>query len=811
TVTASTSNSSTASACDSYTWSQNGMTYTASGTYTDVVGCHTEELVLTITASTSNSTTVSACDSYTWSQNGMTYTASGTYTDVVGCHTEELVLTVTATSSNSTNVTGCGSYMWSENGMTYTTSGTYSNTVGCHTETIVLTINNVVVTATASGAIQCFGGMVAVNVSATGGTAPYSGTGSIMQAAGTVTNTVTDDAGCTGTATVTLSEPTKVEGTTTTTPANCGSTDGSATVTASGGAGGYTYLWSDGASQTTATASGLGTGTYTVTITDANGCTGTASASITGVGGQPDDAGSISGPSGACRNTCVTYTVPPISGATSYNWTLPAGATGTSSTNSITVCFDNTYAGGFLCVEGENTCGIGVSSCINIPVLTVRPAQPGFIVGNPNPCGPTVETYSIPPSANATSYTWSVTGAGVAILTGQGTNTVQVSFPAGFGQAVIGVYASNCKGNTSTRSTTLTGIPTHSSPLTGPGYVCAGTTGVPYSISAAIGAGSSYVWSTTGDITVASAQGSTSIIMDFGASFTTGTISVTTSSSCGSFTRSYTIRSTPGQPGSIAGPSSNLCGQTGVTYSIAPVFTATSYLWTVPAGVTMTTPNGGTSITLDFTPAFTGTGNICVTSISACGSSIARCYSVTALTAAPSTPAGPSSVCKSDASVVYTLTPVAGATSYLWSVSGGASIAPSGTSATVNFNSATSTTAVITMNAVNACGYSQPGKKFVSVNLGCRNASGLSSSVEFNAYPNPTMGLLNVSFQAEKSAKYIVKVVDLLGNVVISDVINASEGANLQELNLSKVAKGLYLLSIETDGEIAQTLRVVVE
>ncbi|MBF6640213.1 hypothetical protein IVB69_01845, partial [Flavobacterium sp. J49] len=70
TITPSTSNSTTASACDSYTWSVNGTTYTASGTYTSVVGCHTETLNLTITPSTSNSTTASACDSYTWSVNG---------------------------------------------------------------------------------------------------------------------------------------------------------------------------------------------------------------------------------------------------------------------------------------------------------------------------------------------------------------------------------------------------------------------------------------------------------------------------------------------------------------------------------------------------------------------------------------------------------------------------------------------------------------------------------------------------------------------------------------------------------------------
>ena len=50
-------------------------------------------------SSTSDTTTVSACDSYTWPVNGQKYTASGTYTNIsinpAGCdHTETLELTI---------------------------------------------------------------------------------------------------------------------------------------------------------------------------------------------------------------------------------------------------------------------------------------------------------------------------------------------------------------------------------------------------------------------------------------------------------------------------------------------------------------------------------------------------------------------------------------------------------------------------------------------------------------------------------------------------------------------------------------------
>ncbi|MEX1131916.1 MAG: T9SS type A sorting domain-containing protein, partial [Flavobacteriales bacterium] len=51
-------------------------------------------LVLTITPNTNNTTTESACGSFTWSVNGTTYTQSGTFTSVNGCATETLVLTV---------------------------------------------------------------------------------------------------------------------------------------------------------------------------------------------------------------------------------------------------------------------------------------------------------------------------------------------------------------------------------------------------------------------------------------------------------------------------------------------------------------------------------------------------------------------------------------------------------------------------------------------------------------------------------------------------------------------------------------------
>ncbi|HNP98388.1 MAG TPA: T9SS type A sorting domain-containing protein, partial [Bacteroidia bacterium] len=348
-----------------------------------------------------------------------------------------------------------------------------------------------------------------------------------------------------------------------------------------------------------------------------------------------------------------------------------------------------------------------------------------------------------------------------------------------------------------------------SNALVGPGFVCAGTTGVAYSMGPVNGA-TSYIWSITGNASIATSSGP-SCTVDFSPTWTTGVLSVTTSNSCGSFTRTYTLQSTPAQPGSISGPGSNLCGQSGVTYSIAAVAGATGYTWTVPAGVTPTTPLTGTSITVNFTAGFTNTGNICVSATNSCGTGTARCYSVTARPAAAGTITGPSPVCKTSTQV-YSISPVAGAASYTWSVTGGASIIPGGTSATINFNTALSSSATVKVNANNACGAGQPGQKIVSVNLGCRTAQEeLSAVPALSAYPNPTSGIFTLNFNADVKAKYTVKVVDLIGNVVISDVVSAVEGVNMKDLDLSKAAKGMYLLSLENESGNVQTLRIVVE
>ncbi|MEN9914848.1 MAG: putative adhesin, partial [Bacteroidota bacterium] len=139
TIIPNTSVTTPVSACDSYSW--NGTTYSASGTYTGTTeNCITQLLSLTITPSSTNTTTASSCDSYSW--NGTTYSASGTYTGTTeNCVTQLLSLTITPSSTNTTTTSAVGTYTWAQNGQTYTSSGVYTgSTVNCLTQALNLTI-----------------------------------------------------------------------------------------------------------------------------------------------------------------------------------------------------------------------------------------------------------------------------------------------------------------------------------------------------------------------------------------------------------------------------------------------------------------------------------------------------------------------------------------------------------------------------------------------------------------------------------------------------------------------------------------------
>lgn len=99
----------------------------------------------------------------------------------------------------------------------------------------------------------------------------------------------------------------------------------------------------------------------------------------------------------------VTYTVPEIANASSYVWTLPTGASGTSTTNSIEVNFSKSaFSSGDISVKGINCNGTGESRKLHVTVNSI-PATLD-IVGPSVICKGDTVFYSIVPSSGVISY-----------------------------------------------------------------------------------------------------------------------------------------------------------------------------------------------------------------------------------------------------------------------------------------------------------------------------------------------------------------------------------------------------------------------
>jgi hypothetical protein len=161
--------------------------------------------------------------------------------------------------------------------------------------------------------------------------------------------------------------------------------------------------------------------------------------------------GNISGPAYNVCNTVATYSVPPVSGAVSYDWTVPSGATivGNPSGNSVDISFNGPIAG-HICVAAVNNCTTGSQRC-----LYVRSSQKPDTITCSSPVLCAYQTgvvFSCTPVPNANYYQWSVP-SGSVIVSGQGTTSIVVNLGANNGK--VGVKTFNDCGQSGTTTYTV--------------------------------------------------------------------------------------------------------------------------------------------------------------------------------------------------------------------------------------------------------------------------------------------------------------------------------------------------------------------
>lgn len=426
-----TSMVNTGSAPYTYSWNNGATTANlsnlAAGSYiltiNDAAGC-TDTQTATILSSTAPTVTANVTNATCGLNNGaiVLMVANGTapYT---------FVWTNGATTQNLSNIAG-GTYtvtVTDAASCTAVATGTVSTTTP---PSISTTITNA----------SCGNANGSINATITGGVAPLSfawSNGATTEDlsninSGSFTLTVTDNIGCSATTTATVTSTPAISVSLTPDDAACGLSNGSVTTALTGGTAPFTYLWTNGA--TTQNITNVAAGSYTVTVTDANGCTASASTTISNTGSPTL---TLSPTSATCglSNGSVALTV--IGGSSPYAFIWSTGAT----TQNISNVPAGTYT---VSVTDANSC-IAVSSTTvsgtTPPTVTVN--SPTICVGQSATLTATgTNTYTWTPSGSLSATTgaiviasptitttYTVTGTDANSCTASGTSIVTVNTP----------------------------------------------------------------------------------------------------------------------------------------------------------------------------------------------------------------------------------------------------------------------------------------------------------------------------------------------------------------------------------------------
>jgi hypothetical protein len=503
--------------------------------------------------------------------------------------------------------------------------------------------------------------------------------------------------------------------------------------------------------------------------------------------------GAISGATTSiCANSSRTYSINPVGNTESYEWKIVGSGASFSSVEtgtSVELNFSTGFTSAILQVRAINSCGTSGWRSLTISSGVDALGIPGVINGPTQGCPSSTETYSLAAMSGATNYIWRTTG-GIVISNGQGTNSVEMSFPTGFLSGSIFVKMANVCGETRESRINITGAVKSPGPISGQStFVCANATKT-YSIAPVAGA-TSYLWSATGDVTLNSSNG-IEAVFDFGPSFVSGTIEVQAVNGCGpSAVRKLTVRSNiPARPGSISGIIAGLCANQSTNYSISPVSFASNYVWTWVGDLDVTAGQGSLSATFSAGSGFEN-GQVIVQAANICGISLPRVLNVRSTPVRPSTIIGPGpDVLKGAAGLNYSINAVTSATQYNWSGTNGISIATGNGSTAVTADITPNfSRGVIQVTAVNACGEGPARVRSLrGIDPLPFMRGSLNTAPEINIYPNPAKNKVIV----QGSGITQIQLYDVAGKLLQA---HRYQDAFQEEIMLN-YPQGMYIIQV---------------
>jgi hypothetical protein len=167
----------------------------------------------------------------------------------------------------------------------------------------------------------------------------------------------------------------------------------------------------------------------------------------------------------------------------------------------------------------------------------------------------------------------------------------------------------------------------------------------------------------------------------------------------------------------------------------------------------------------------------------------------------PSFTAVPQAATLSGQTVDFDASATVGATTYDWDFGDG----NTGTGAVTSHTYTTNGSFTVVLTVTSSCGTTTTTQTVITAGIGvAENALGRSLLV----YPNPATDVVKVSFESFDGANATVRVVELSGKEVFKVEANNINGSFNQELNLAKLAKGVYLLEVYS-GELKATRKLI--
>lgn len=576
----------------------------------------------------------------------------------------------------------------------------------------------------------------------------------------------------------------------------CASTTGIAYTTEAGMTG-YTWTISAGGTITagattnaiTVSWNNAGPQTVTVNYTNANSCSATTATNknVT-VNALPTP--TVAGPTNACPGTTNNvYTTQ--SGQTGYVWSVSAGGVITSGagTAAITVKW-NTPGSQSVTVNYNNASGCSALAPISYPV-NIYPIPTPSLIGPTYTCKDAQAEYFT--DLGMTNYTW-VVPSSATIISGQGTSHLVVKWNS-TGVYALGLSYTGIGGCTMTApvytNIIVKDVPQTSGTITGNGQVCAGATGIVYTVSAVNGA-TGYEWTVPTGASIVSGAGTNSITVNYSSTATSGSVTSAAINECGTgvaASLSVTVAPLPGAAGVISGLSTICAGTNNVTYQISAVQGATGYSWTVPSGATIVSGGNSTKITVNYSATATS-GNVTVAGSNSCGLGIASTLAVT-VHPIPETP-----VISSNGSLLTSSAP-AGNQWYLNGV-----LIPGATSVTYTALESGLYTCVVTLDG---CPSEVSNEIFVDL-------TGIETpdAASFKLYPVPNNGQFTVELGAMGQGNFVVEITNTLGMKVYRSENFNLENAVTRQMDVQNLPNGLYYVILTNGKNINLVRRMVI-